>query len=83
MVFAENRASGSLNIFLRFFVFSTATTKHLVYFSLDYRGEVQELTFDHSQVHRLFYGSFHKVRYTEQVLKDKKSVTVIVQKVNV
>uniref|UniRef100_A0A671WRM6 Solute carrier family 35 member C2 n=1 Tax=Sparus aurata TaxID=8175 RepID=A0A671WRM6_SPAAU len=37
------------------------TTKHLVYFSLDYRGEVQELTFDHSQVHRLFYGSFHKV----------------------
>ncbi|XP_071783683.2 collagen alpha-1(XX) chain [Centroberyx gerrardi] len=37
------------------------TTKHLVYFSLDYRGEVQELTFDQSQVHRLFYGSFHKV----------------------
>lgn len=42
-------------------VFSTATTKHLVYFSLDYRGEVQELTFDQQQVHRLFYGSFHKV----------------------
>ncbi|XP_028438207.1 collagen alpha-1(XX) chain isoform X2 [Perca flavescens] len=37
------------------------TTKHLVYFSLDYRGEVQELTFDQSQVYRLFYGSFHKV----------------------
>ncbi|XP_040048668.2 collagen alpha-1(XX) chain [Gasterosteus aculeatus] len=37
------------------------TTKHLVYFSLDYRGEVQELTFDQQQVHRLFYGSFHKV----------------------
>ncbi|XP_071331690.1 collagen alpha-1(XX) chain isoform X1 [Trachinotus anak] len=37
------------------------TTKHLVYFSLDYRGEVQELTFDQPQVHRLFYGSFHKV----------------------
>ncbi|KAE8293092.1 Collagen alpha-1(XIV) chain Undulin Precursor [Larimichthys crocea] len=37
------------------------TTKHLVYFSLDYRGEVQELTFDQSQVQRLFYGSFHKV----------------------
>uniref|UniRef100_A0A8C9XIA2 Uncharacterized protein n=1 Tax=Sander lucioperca TaxID=283035 RepID=A0A8C9XIA2_SANLU len=36
-------------------------TKHLVYFSLDYRGEVQELTFDQSQVYRLFYGSFHKV----------------------
>ncbi|KAF3696515.1 Collagen alpha-1(XX) chain Precursor [Channa argus] len=36
------------------------TTKHLVYFSLDYRGEVQELTFDQPQVHRLFYGSFHK-----------------------
>ncbi|KAK5923188.1 hypothetical protein CgunFtcFv8_000181, partial [Champsocephalus gunnari] len=36
------------------------TTKHLVYFSLDYRGEVQELTFDQRQVHRLFYGSFHK-----------------------
>ncbi|TNM86320.1 hypothetical protein fugu_006550 [Takifugu bimaculatus] len=35
--------------------------KHLVYFSLDYRGEVQELTFDQPQVHRLFYGSFHKV----------------------
>ncbi len=44
------------------FMFSTATTKHLVYFSLDYRGEVQELTFDQSQVRRLFYGSFHKVR---------------------
>nr|XP_046251575.1 collagen alpha-1(XX) chain isoform X2 [Scatophagus argus] len=37
------------------------TTKHLVYFSLDYRGEVQELTFDQPQVHRLFYGSFHKI----------------------
>ncbi|XP_074537530.1 collagen alpha-1(XX) chain-like [Halichoeres trimaculatus] len=37
------------------------TTKHLVYFSLDYRGEVQKLSFDQSQVHRLFYGSFHKV----------------------
>ncbi|XP_026189122.1 collagen alpha-1(XX) chain isoform X1 [Mastacembelus armatus] len=37
------------------------TTRHLVYFSLDYRGEVQELTFDQSQVRRLFYGSFHKV----------------------
>uniref|UniRef100_A0A3Q3X6C0 Solute carrier family 35 member C2 n=1 Tax=Mola mola TaxID=94237 RepID=A0A3Q3X6C0_MOLML len=36
-------------------------TKRLVYFSLDYRGEVQELTFDQPQVHRLFYGSFHKV----------------------
>ncbi|XP_029292191.1 collagen alpha-1(XX) chain-like [Cottoperca gobio] len=37
------------------------TTKHLMYFSLDYRGEVQELTFDQRQVHRLFYGSFHKI----------------------
>ncbi|XP_030623623.1 collagen alpha-1(XIV) chain [Chanos chanos] len=35
--------------------------KVLIYFSLDYRGEVQELTFDQSQVHTLFYGSFHKV----------------------
>lgn len=43
--------------------FLTATTKHLVYFSLDYRGEVQELTFGQPQVHRLFYGSFHKVRW--------------------
>lgn len=43
-------------------VFPTATSKHLVYFSLDYRGEVQELTFDQPQVHRLFYGSFHKVQ---------------------
>uniref|UniRef100_UPI0037E94F4A collagen alpha-1(XX) chain-like isoform X2 n=1 Tax=Semicossyphus pulcher TaxID=241346 RepID=UPI0037E94F4A len=37
------------------------TTKHLVYFSLDYRGEVQKLSFDQPQVHRLFYGSFHKI----------------------
>ncbi|KAM9829193.1 collagen alpha-1(XX) chain isoform X2 [Syngnathus typhle] len=36
-------------------------SKQLVYLSLDYRGEVQELTFDQPQVHRLFYGSFHKV----------------------
>ncbi|XP_061695999.1 collagen alpha-1(XX) chain [Syngnathoides biaculeatus] len=36
-------------------------TKQLVYLSLDYRGEVQELTFDQPQVHKLFYGSFHKV----------------------
>ncbi|XP_072569190.1 collagen alpha-1(XX) chain isoform X2 [Paramormyrops kingsleyae] len=35
--------------------------KQLLYFSLDYRGEVQELMFDQPQVHRLFYGSFHKV----------------------
>ncbi|XP_014326962.1 solute carrier family 35 member C2 isoform X1 [Xiphophorus maculatus] len=33
----------------------------LMYFSLDYRGEVQELTFDQPQVHKIFYGSFHKV----------------------
>lgn len=51
-----------LNIFF-LFLFVTATVKHLVYFSLDYRGEVQKLSFDQSQVHRLFYGSFHKVRY--------------------
>lgn len=37
------------------------TTKHLEYFSLDYRGEVQKLRFDQRQVQRLFYGSFHKV----------------------
>ncbi|XP_048872828.1 collagen alpha-1(XIV) chain isoform X3 [Brienomyrus brachyistius] len=37
------------------------TRKRLLYFSLDYRGEVQELMFDQPQVHRLFYGSFHKV----------------------
>ncbi|XP_017288968.1 collagen alpha-1(XX) chain isoform X1 [Kryptolebias marmoratus] len=37
------------------------STKHLMYFSLDYRGEVQELLFDQPQVHKLFYGSFHKV----------------------
>ncbi|XP_028849272.1 solute carrier family 35 member C2 [Denticeps clupeoides] len=35
--------------------------KVLLYFSLDYRGEVQELTFDQPQVRKLFYGSFHKV----------------------
>lgn len=45
--------------------FSTASTKHLQYFSLDYRGEVQQLTFDQPQVHRLFYGSFHKVGNAE------------------
>ncbi|XP_068194637.1 collagen alpha-1(XX) chain isoform X2 [Antennarius striatus] len=37
------------------------SAKRLVYFSLDYRGEVQQLTFDQPQVRRLFYGSFHKV----------------------
>ncbi|XP_062396603.1 collagen alpha-1(XX) chain [Sardina pilchardus] len=35
--------------------------KVLLYFSLDYRGEVQELTFDQPQVHKIFYGSFHKL----------------------
>ncbi|KAI5612327.1 collagen alpha-1(XX) chain-like isoform X2, partial [Silurus asotus] len=35
--------------------------KVLLYFSLDYRGEVQELTFDQPQVQTLFYGSFHKI----------------------
>lgn len=48
-------------MFVFYCVFPTATSKHLVYFSLDYRGEVQELSFDQPQVHRLFYGSFHKV----------------------
>ncbi|KAG7283446.1 hypothetical protein CRUP_035239 [Coryphaenoides rupestris] len=37
------------------------TTKHLVYLSLDYRGEVQQLTFDQPQVRKLFYGSYHKI----------------------
>uniref|UniRef100_A0A673LJ90 Collagen alpha-1(XX) chain-like n=1 Tax=Sinocyclocheilus rhinocerous TaxID=307959 RepID=A0A673LJ90_9TELE len=35
--------------------------KILLYFSLDYRGEIQELTFDQPQVHSVFYGSFHKI----------------------
>nr|XP_055043483.1 collagen alpha-1(XX) chain isoform X2 [Misgurnus anguillicaudatus] len=35
--------------------------KSLLYFSLDYRGEIQELTFDQPQVHSVFYGSFHKI----------------------
>ncbi|TRY96648.1 hypothetical protein DNTS_024262 [Danionella cerebrum] len=35
--------------------------KVLLYFSLDYRGEVQELIFDQQKVHSLFYGSFHKI----------------------
>lgn len=39
----------------------SAEKKVLLYFSLDYRGEIQELTFDQSEVHSLFYGSFHKV----------------------
>ncbi|XP_063064031.1 collagen alpha-1(XX) chain [Engraulis encrasicolus] len=38
-----------------------AENKVLLYFSLDYRGEVQELTFDQPQVQKLFYGSFHKL----------------------
>lgn len=38
-----------------------AEKKVLLYFSLDYRGEIQELTFDQPQVHTVFYGSFHKV----------------------
>uniref|UniRef100_A0A3B3WX03 Solute carrier family 35 member C2 n=1 Tax=Poecilia mexicana TaxID=48701 RepID=A0A3B3WX03_9TELE len=37
------------------------SSQRLMYFSLDYRGEVQELTFDQPQVHKIFYGSFHKV----------------------
>ncbi|TWW56200.1 Collagen alpha-1(XIV) chain [Takifugu flavidus] len=44
--------------------------KHLVYFSLDYRGEVQELTFDQPQVHRLFYGSFHKAPWWTLEVRD-------------
>ncbi|XP_021329303.2 solute carrier family 35 member C2 isoform X3 [Danio rerio] len=35
--------------------------KVLLYFSLDYKGEIQELTFDQPQVHSIFYGSFHKI----------------------
>ncbi|XP_051947748.1 collagen alpha-1(XX) chain [Xyrauchen texanus] len=35
--------------------------KVLLYFSLDYRGEIQELTFDQPQVHSVFYGSVHKI----------------------
>lgn len=37
------------------------SSRHLIYFSLDYRGEVQEITFDQPQVHKIFYGSLHKV----------------------
>ncbi|KAK7884037.1 hypothetical protein WMY93_027160 [Mugilogobius chulae] len=37
------------------------TLKSLVFFSLDYRGEIQELSFNQPQVHKLFYRSFHKV----------------------
>lgn len=43
-------------------LFWAANRKQLLYFSLDYRGEVQELTFDQPQVRKLFYGSFHKVK---------------------
>ncbi|XP_056155913.1 collagen alpha-1(XX) chain [Lampris incognitus] len=56
------------------------TTKHLVYFSLDYRGEVQELTFDQPQVHRLFYGSFHKIRKQVRVIHKNQGMVRGMQK---
>uniref|UniRef100_A0A8C4SDK7 Collagen alpha-1(XX) chain n=1 Tax=Erpetoichthys calabaricus TaxID=27687 RepID=A0A8C4SDK7_ERPCA len=33
----------------------------LKYFSLDFRGNLQEVLFNHSEVKKLFYGSYHKV----------------------
>ncbi|KAG7472303.1 hypothetical protein MATL_G00107490 [Megalops atlanticus] len=53
--------------------------KQLLYFSLDYRGEVQELTFDQPEVQRLFYGSFHKVHLS--VSQVSVSVSVDCQRV--
>ncbi|XP_069035505.1 collagen alpha-1(XX) chain isoform X2 [Lepisosteus oculatus] len=35
--------------------------KIIQYFSLDFRGDIQEVNFDQAQVRKLFYGSFHKV----------------------
>ncbi|XP_039599056.1 collagen alpha-1(XX) chain-like, partial [Polypterus senegalus] len=35
--------------------------RSLKYFSLDFRGNLQEVLFNHSEVKKLFYGSYHKV----------------------
>ncbi|KAF2978361.1 hypothetical protein EK904_004393, partial [Melospiza melodia maxima] len=35
--------------------------KSLTYFNHDYKGDLQEVSFDEQEVKKIFYGSFHKV----------------------
>ncbi|KAK9404910.1 collagen alpha-1XX chain [Crotalus adamanteus] len=35
--------------------------KSLVYFHRDHEADIEEVTFDHQEVKKIFYGSFHKV----------------------
>ncbi|XP_025018878.1 collagen alpha-1(XX) chain [Python bivittatus] len=35
--------------------------KTLMYFHRDYEADIEEVTFDHQEVKKIFYGSFHKV----------------------
>uniref|UniRef100_A0A8C5TCW1 Collagen alpha-1(XX) chain n=1 Tax=Malurus cyaneus samueli TaxID=2593467 RepID=A0A8C5TCW1_9PASS len=35
--------------------------KSLTYFNHDYKADLQEVSFDHQEVKKIFYGSFHKV----------------------
>uniref|UniRef100_A0A8C3MDP1 Uncharacterized protein n=1 Tax=Geospiza parvula TaxID=87175 RepID=A0A8C3MDP1_GEOPR len=35
--------------------------KSLIYFNHDYKGDLQEVSFDEQEVKKIFYGSFHKV----------------------
>ncbi|XP_077577231.1 collagen alpha-1(XIV) chain isoform X2 [Stigmatopora nigra] len=50
------------------------STKSLTFFNYDYRGEFQTVTFEGTQIKKVFHGSFHKLHVT--VSKTAVKVTV-------
>lgn len=41
--------------------------KTLTFFNYDYKGEFQTVTFEGPDIKKIFYGSFHKVRFAEML----------------
>lgn len=41
----------------------------MTFFNYDYKGEFQTVTFEGPDIRKMFYGSFHKVRFVEMLRK--------------
>lgn len=48
---------------MSFFCLPADGGKTLTFFNNDYKGEFQTVTFEGPEIKKLFYGSFHKVRF--------------------
>lgn len=50
-----------LSLIILIFCLSSDGGKTFTFFNYDYKGEFQTVTFEGSEIEKIFYGSFHKV----------------------